>query len=160
MIFQMRKETNLKLGQSELGKLKWEITAIKSLVKLPRSRTIPYRFQFQITNDYEYQLQVKVQVRAPSQVLIFRRKTFKKIGRTRLSSIADQTFDIIEHAIPGHKSAKFDFSAYFRPHLATPLKPFLVLHYRIYAQNEERKFVLNSDPYRIRIPVEQSRNPA
>jgi hypothetical protein len=143
------------LGQSELDNLRWEITGQQAFKKLPRSRSISYRFQFEIWNHYDYPLKVKVQVVSPSEVLVFRKTTSKTAGSVKLKSVRNRLVHTIEKSIPRQKNMQYAFSAYFRPHYARPLQPSLVLQYRIFARNEEKNFTLNSDPNQFKIPVEK-----
>ncbi len=153
----MKKTPNILLGQSSLGKLSWEITSIKSLAKLPRGRTVPYRFSFLIHNHYDHSIDVRVHVSSPSNVLVFRKKTSKMMGRSRLKTITDTLGKKVEHTIPSQQNKIFQFSTIFRPHFAHPLQPFLVLQYRIYARNIDEDISFSSDPYRIKIPVNVSK---
>jgi hypothetical protein len=149
----MKKSSQFILGQSALKKISWKITSAKSLAILPRRRTTPYRFQFEIWNQYDHPVELEVRVESPSEVMIFRKKTAKMMGGSRLTSVVDSTFRISKHNIPTQEKKHYRFSAIFRPHLARPLHPYLVLQYHIKARNEEKNFYLRSDPYRLKIPV-------
>ena len=151
----MRKSTQLILDQSGLQKISWNITSVKSLASLPRSRTVPYRFQFEIWNQYDHPVELAVRVESPSEVMVFREKKAKMVSGSRLTSVVDSTFRIAKHHIPSQGKKRYLFSAIFRPHLARPLRPYLVLQYHIEAQNEENNFFLRSDPYRLKIPVSE-----
>jgi hypothetical protein len=150
---EMRKSSQIILGQSELQKIKWKITSVKSLVSLPRSRTTSYRFEFEIWNQYEHPVELAVRVESPSEVMVFREKTSRMMGGSRLKSVVDSTFRVAKHHIPSQEKKRYRFSGIFRPKLARTLQPSLVLQYHIEARNWEKNFYLRSDPYRLEIPV-------
>ncbi|MFX1317842.1 MAG: hypothetical protein ACFE9D_06745 [Promethearchaeota archaeon] len=153
----MKKSSQIILGQSTLQKISWKITSVKSLASLPRRRTTPYRFQFEIWNHYDHPIELSVRVESPSKVMIFREKTAKMMGGSRLVSVVDSTFRIAKHNIPSQEKKRYQFSTIFRPHFARPLRPFLVLQYHIEARHEERNFYLRSDPYRLAIPISKQK---
>lgn len=149
----MQNENNSSSNQLEIGKLRWKIS-VDDFSKEPVSPgTLHYQLIFILKNDYEFPLRVRVQVISPSKGFIFRKRIYKKIGRSRITKIDNVLTQIIKQDIPSVQRKQYSFHAYFYPsisQLSLPLK----LKYQISARNKERQFLIKSDILELDISTE------
>ncbi|MFX1576487.1 MAG: hypothetical protein ACFFCF_04895 [Promethearchaeota archaeon] len=148
----MQKKNESNSDQLVIGKLRWEISVDDFSKEPARPGMIPYQLTFILCNDYDFPLRVKVQITSPSKGFMFRKRIYKKVGRSRITKIDNVLTQIIKQEIPSLQMKQIGFVAHFYPTLF-PASSTLKLNYQISARNKEHQFSIKSNIYELDVSI-------
>ena len=95
--------------------LSWTLFGPKLLFRLPRNRSMTYRFRFVVKNPTAENLRVKVQLESPSPILVFQKTKPKQMSKSRLyAKITTQGLSHEQKILAGQEKT-YDFSAVYAP---------------------------------------------